>query len=110
MPVTFQPFDYQHTMLRWAEERPSFAYFASPGLGKTAVTLQVLSDRILGGETRGALIIAPIRVCSVTWPNQIAEWEHSAWMRVAHLRTPEGMAAWKRGSADVYLINPEMLP
>lgn len=110
MPVTFQPFDYQHAMLRWAEERPSFAYFASPGLGKTAVTLQVLADRILGGETRGALIVAPIRVCSVTWPNQIALWEHSAWMKVAHLRTPEGMTAWKRGSADVYLINPEMLP
>jgi hypothetical protein len=31
-------------------------------------------------------------------------------MRVAQLRTPEGIKAWHDRSADVYLINPEMLP
>lgn len=110
MSIPFQPFPYQDAMIRWAEERPSFALFASPGLGKTAVTLKVLSERILGGQSRGALIVAPVRVCSVTWRNQAALWDHSAWMKVVLLRTPEGMKAWQDGSADIYLINPEMLP
>jgi SNF2 family DNA or RNA helicase len=31
-------------------------------------------------------------------------------MRVANLRTPEGMEAWLDGTADIYLINSELLP
>lgn len=97
-------------MLSWAEERRSFAYFVSCGMGKTAVTLKELERRFLNGQSRGALIVAPVRVCSITWPNQIALWEHSSWMRVAQLRTKEGLKAWNEGSADIYLINPEQLP
>jgi hypothetical protein len=31
-------------------------------------------------------------------------------MRIAHLRTPEGLKAWHEGTADIYLVNPEQLP
>lgn len=110
MTTAFRPFDYQVTMDEWTHERPSFGFFVSPGMGKTVVTLRVLHDRILSGQSRGALIVAPIRVCSVTWPNQIALWSHSSWMRVAHLRTAEGLKAWHDGTAEVYLVNPEQLP
>jgi hypothetical protein len=79
-------------------------------MGKTAVSLKVMEQRILNGQSRGALITAPVRVCSVTWPNQIRQWEHSTWMRIAHLRTPEGLKAWHEGTADIYLVNPEQLP
>jgi hypothetical protein len=30
-------------------------------------------------------------------------------MKVAHLRTKEGLKAWHEGTADVYLVNPEQL-
>lgn len=110
MTQKFEPFGYQDRMLDWAEDRRSFGYFVSPGMGKTVTSLKVLENRMIDGQTRGALIVAPVRVCSVTWPNQIALWEHSSWMRVAHLRTPEGLRAWNDGSADVYLVNPEQLP
>lgn len=110
MSEPFHPFPYQEEMLAHAEKHESFAYFASPGLGKTAVTLKVIADRILTGQCRGALIVAPIRVCAVTWPDQVARWDHSSWMKVAHLRKAEGMKAWRDGSADIYLINPEQLP
>lgn len=110
MSQPFRPFDYQVTMLSHARQHDSFAFFASPGLGKTAVTLQVIEERIISGQCRAALIVAPIRVCSVTWPDQAERWDHSAWLRVAHLRTPEGMKAWRDGSADIYLVNPEQLP
>jgi len=49
-------------------------------------------------------------VCSITWPAQVARWSHTSWMRVANLRTPEGLQAWLDGTADIYLINSELLP
>jgi hypothetical protein len=110
MTEPFHPFPYQSEMLSYAEERDSFCFFASPGLGKTPVTLKIIADRILEGRCRGALIVAPIRVGLITWPTQVRRWEHSAWLKCVNLRTPQGMEAWKKGSADIYLINPEMMP
>lgn len=97
-------------MLEWLKSRDRSALFCSPGLGKTAVTLDAISERIASGESRAALIVSPLRVTTVTWPNQIAHWNLSKWMKVAHLRTPEGWDRWKRGDFDVALINPEQLP
>jgi len=108
--MKFEPYDYQEKMLNHAEVNTSFAYFVSCGMGKTVTTLKILEDRILTGQTRGALIVAPVRVCSITWPTQVEQWDHSSWMRVAHLRTKEGLKAWHDGTADVYLVNPEQLP
>jgi hypothetical protein len=110
MTEPFSPFPYQETMISFADDRDSLALFASPGLGKTPVTLKIIADRILEGRCRGALVVAPIRVGLITWPTQVARWEHSAWLRCVNLRTKEGMEAWKKGSADIYLINPEMMP
>ena len=59
---------------------------------------------------KGALIVAPLRVCSITWPAQVARWAHTSWMKVVNLRTAEGLEAWHNGAADIYLINSELLP
>lgn len=97
-------------MIDWCLTRDESGLLCLPGAGKTAVSLKVLERRILDGESRGALIVAPKRVCSITWPVQAAKWNHSSWMKIAHLRTPEGLKAWDEGNAHIYLINPEMLP
>lgn len=110
MSEPFRPFPYQETMISFADNRDSLALFASPGLGKTPVTLRIIADRILEGRCRGALVVAPIRVGLITWPTQVCRWEHSAWLKCVNLRTKEGMDAWKNGTADIYLINPEMMP
>jgi len=109
MSEIFKPFDYQKTMLNFGVGKDRCLYFCSPSMGKTAVTLQLLSDSILDGKSRGALIVAPIRVGLITWPNQVRKWDHSAWMRCVNLRTKEGIQAWRDGTADIYLINPEMM-
>lgn len=108
--MKFDPFPYQETMLEWCRDRDQVAMFASCGLGKTVVTLKVLDDLFVSGASRGALIIAPVRVCSITWRNQAAQWDHSSWMRVHMLRTEEGREALRRGDGELYLINPEQLP
>jgi hypothetical protein len=93
----------------WLDERDRAALFASPGLGKTVTTLKAMERRLTDGRNKGFLVIAPIRVGLITWPDQVATWQHSTWMKVADMRTPEGAAAWEKGSADVYFINGERL-
>jgi SNF2 family DNA or RNA helicase len=110
MTETFRPFDYQVPMVEHLLANDRAALFVSPGKGKTVVTLTALDTLATCGQLRGALIVAPLRVCSITWPAQVARWAHTSWMRVANLRTAEGLAAWHDGTADIYLINSELLP
>jgi superfamily II DNA or RNA helicase len=110
MTETFRPFDYQVPMVEHLLANDRAALFVSPGKGKTVVTLTALDTLATCGQLRGALIVAPLRVCSITWPAQVARWAHTSWMRVANLRTAEGLQAWLDGAADIYLINSELLP
>lgn len=82
---------------------------AGMGLGKTSAVLQALEDKILDTGS-GVLVVAPIKVCLLTWPDEIKKWDQFRWMRVVSLRTKEGREAWRRGTADIYLINWEYLP
>lgn len=108
-PVPYRPFPYQQQMLDWLDARQHSLLFCSMGLGKTVVTLRWIADKILTGECRAALIVAPIRVCKITWPSQVAKWDFCSWMRVADMRTPEGEAMWESGDFEIALINPEQL-
>ena len=110
MTETFRPFDYQVPMVDHLLDNDRAALFVSPGKGKTVVTLTALDTLATCGQLRGALIVAPLRVCSITWPAQVERWAHTRWMRVAHLRTAEGLKAWHEQAADIYLINSELLP
>ena len=110
MTETFRPFDYQIPMVEHLLANDRAALFVSPGKGKTVVTLTALDTLATCGQLRGALIVAPLRVCSITWPAQVARWSHTSWMKVVNLRTAEGLEAWHNGSADIYLINSELLP
>lgn len=80
------------------------------GLGKTATSLE--SFRILKemGEAHAMLVAAPLRVCNLTWPNEIAKWQQFSRFRVANLRTKAGLRAFDAKEADIYLCNYEMLP
>jgi hypothetical protein len=110
MTETFTPFDYQPAMIDHLVENEQAALFVSPGKGKSVCTLTALDALATIGQFKAALIVAPLRVCSITWPIQVARWSHTSWMRVAHLRTAEGLQAWHDGAADIYLINSELLP
>jgi hypothetical protein len=106
---TFLPRPFQTDAISWLLDRPNAALFASMGTGKTVITLTALEQLLIDGQAKGALLIAPIRVGTLTWPNQITHWKHTRWMRYANLRTPEGLKAWEEGSAEIYFINREML-
>ena len=104
---TFKPFDYQQGMIAHLRDTPHAALFAGMGLGKTPCTLEAYRQLRERGDFKGVLIIAPLRVCSVTWPDQVARWGFD--FKVANLRTEAGKQAWRDGSADIYLINFELV-
>ena len=78
--------------------------FCGVGLGKTAATLDALNRSFQDGDCRAALVVAPLRVARLTWPNEIAKWDGFSWMRTEQLR-----GQLPSGKAQVYLINPEQL-
>jgi superfamily II DNA or RNA helicase len=110
MSQTFKPFPYQLPMIDHLLDNDRAALFVSPGKGKTVVTLTALDALATLGQFKAALIVAPLRVCSITWPAQVERWAHTRWLRVAHLRTAVGLQNWHDGAADIYLINSELLP
>src|SRR6478752_2648612 len=100
-----------HTLaIDWLLRHKRAALFMGLGLGKTACTLTAFDGLRMLGEARAMLVVAPLRVCNLTWPNEIAKWPQFRHLRVANLRTKEGWAAFKAGKADIYLCNYEMLP
>jgi len=110
MSEVFQPMPFQPGIVRWLKEHDSCAIWAGMGMGKTACTLTAISELILEGSAKGALIICPHRVGPLAWAAQIERWEHLNWLRIANMRTEEGAQAWEDGSCDIFWINSERLP
>lgn len=95
-------------MVDHIKAHPRCALFADPGLGKSRAVIEAVADLLAEGAVTGVLVIAPLRVAILTWPNEVEKWV--PWMKVADLRTAEGRKAWAAGSAHIYVINYEMLP
>jgi hypothetical protein len=70
--------DIQWEGLSHLHIHPYCGLFFDAGLGKTAIGLTYLKQRLDLNISRRALVVAPIRVAIQTWPNEIDEWEHLA--------------------------------
>lgn len=119
----FEPLEHQKLMIDFGLSRDRCALFAGMGLGKSASTLKILSERFFNGQIRGALIIAPKRVSNLTWPEEIKKWDISNHMRVCNLRNAivsaktkkqkalkeEALTMWNEGSADIYLLSYDLI-
>lgn len=107
-PTEFSPMAHQTMMIDHVLEHPQCALFAGMGLGKTGATLNAIDHLLANGIIRGALIVAPLRVATMTWPHEIEQWGFPN-IKVASLRTQEGIKAWNDRSANVFLVNYDML-
>jgi superfamily II DNA or RNA helicase len=100
--------DYQLKAKDWITSRDRSALFMGMGMGKTATVLSGVNDLMLDGLCSGTLVVAPLRVSTLTWPHEIKRWFPA--MRVSDLRTAAGMADLRRGRSHIYTINYEALP
>lgn len=108
--MIFTPKPYQQEAIDFLCPREEAALFAGMGLGKTAMTLAALERNIVDLDSTAALVVAPLRVCNLTWPGEIEKWENFSYLRLANLRTKEGKEALRKRSAHIYCCNWEMLP
>jgi len=107
--MIFKPEEPQRLMIEHLHRSPSSFCIVGMGIGKTAATLAYINDRFGSLDCKGVLIVAPIRVCNLTWPLEVKQWGQFRWMKVANLRTPSGRHAFLTGAAHIYLINYEAL-
>ncbi len=107
--MRYSPHEYQRYAAEYIKAHPAAAVFLACGLGKTSITLTAVNDLMFDSfEIHRALVVAPIRVASFSWPAEIEKWDHLKGIKysVAVGTAAERLAALKR-QADIYLINRE---
>ena len=67
---------YQQRAITWCYETLAGILVATMGSGKTAIALTAVSELIEQKEIRHCIVVAPKRVAEMTWPKEIAGWEH----------------------------------
>ena len=82
------------------------AGFCGIGLGKTATTLDAFRTLVAEGAAKAMLVVAPMRVANLTWPNEIAKWDQFRGFRTEHLRHRGDKPS---GKAQIYFTNYERL-
>lgn len=100
---------YQDNATEFLKLNRFAALFVDLGLGKTIICLTLIIYLLFVKKVNGkVLVIAPIRVATQTWPNEIEEWEHTIkWLRNqfvvirAEDDDPEVVAAGKEAAAVV---------
>lgn len=100
---------YQSYCVEYIKQNHTAAVLLDCGLGKTSITLTALADLLFDSfEIHKVLVIAPLRVASVTWSAEIEKWEHLKILKysVAVGTEAERLAALN-AQADIYIINRE---
>lgn len=115
MSVTLYP--YQRVATEFVKANNRCGLFLDMGLGKTLIALTALVELANAGRLVGhILIIAPKRIATNTWPDEIEKWEHVRHARYVNLA---GITKKKRDALldeiptskpTIYIINRELIP
>ena len=110
MRKPYTPRPYQQEIVDFITSVPRCAVWAGMGLGKTLSTLTAL-DILEIIEPGPALVLAPLRVATSTWPDEAQKWMHLSNVAVsAVVGTPDERRAALRRPATIYTINYDNLP
>ncbi len=109
--MVFRPHGYQCFAVDFILEHPVAAILLDMGLGKTIITLtaieRLMHDRF---EVSRVLVVAPLRVAAMTWPNELRHWDHLSSLTYAvAVGTPQERREAVLQDADITIINRENL-
>ena len=107
--MRYVPHEYQEYAKEFIISHKVSALFLDCGLGKTVITLTAIWELLYDYfDIRKILIIAPLRVCYLTWPSELEKWEHLSGIGMSAVlgSEKERIAALGR-RAQVYVINRE---
>lgn len=105
-------YPYQKAGVRWILDHKACGLFLEMGLGKTVTTLTAINELIYDRfEVNRVLVIAPLRVATTVWAEEVAKWPHLQGLRVQKILGQRGQRVYAlRQDADVYVINRENVP
>ena len=79
---------YQQRVINHLYENDEALAILKMGAGKTVATLTAIEELLFDGVIRHALIVAPKRVATLVWPDEITAWAHTAKLTYAVLDGP----------------------
>lgn len=75
--MQYNPHDYQKFATEYIEEHAIAAVLLECGLGKTSITLTAINNLMFDSfDVHKVLVIAPIRVAKLSWPDEVEKWDH----------------------------------
>ena len=107
--MRYVPHEYQTFATSFIMTHPIAAILLSMGLGKSVITLTAIFDLCLDSFLiHKVLIIAPLRVCTSTWPAEIQKWDHLKGLTYAvAVGTETDRKAALMQQASIHIINRE---
>lgn len=109
--MKYKAHDYQKFCIDYIINNPIAAIFLDCGLGKTSITLaaieSLMHDRF---EINKVLVVAPLRVATVSWPDEIEKFDEFSDLSYSVVVGPEKerLKALSK-KAEIYIINRENL-
>lgn len=107
--MKYQPYHYQAYATQWIIDKKKSALFLEMGMGKSVTTLTAIFELMYDYfDVSRVLVIAPLRVASSTWDEEIDKWDHLKGLRISKVLGSEKervVALYKK--ADIYIINRE---
>ncbi len=112
MSQTFTPRDYQRAIMSHIAEHERCNVWAGMGTGKTVSTLAALDALTLASDPFPALVLAPLRVATSTWPDEVRKWTDLKDLRIAAATgsTSQRSHLVHSRHADIVTINYDKLP
>lgn len=112
MTKPFTPRDYQRAIMAHISAHERCNVWAKMGTGKTASTLAALDGLTLASDPFPALVLAPLRVATSTWPDEVSKWAQLKGLRIAAATgsTSQRSHIVHARHADIVTINYDKLP
>ena len=107
--MQYVPHDYQRYATGFIEDHPISAILLSMGLGKTIITLTAIFNLMFDYFDVGkVLVIAPLRVCTNVWRQEVEKWPHLQLLRISvAVGSERERLTALRAKADIYVLNRE---
>ncbi|MFT9597705.1 SNF2-related protein [Mesobacillus sp.] len=107
--MKYQPYHYQAYATQWIIDKKKSALFLEMGMGKSVSTLTAILELMYDYfDVAKVLVIAPLRVASTTWEEEIEKWDHLKDLRISKvLGTEKQRVAALYKKADIYIVNRE---
>lgn len=102
----FDLLPYQRLMHDHLVAHDRAGLFAGIGLSKTATGIEAFRTHLADGYVKRALVVGPLRVANLTWPNELRKWDQFHGITFEHLRNTGDKPT---GKAQICFTNYERL-